>query len=391
MKKMIQQCSQWILAFYRKKGPQNFIYFESFHGKHYSDNPRAIYEELNKEYPDLPCIWGVKKGFEQPFIEAGVPFVYRFSKDWFQALAQAKVWVINNRTKYWLKKSPFTLYIQTWHGTPLKKIGLDIPEVTMPNITTDDYRTSILQDTKDWDIVLSPSTYTSEKLSSAFSLKQEQILPSGYPKNDFLVALKEKKDWALQKVEAIKQTLHLPLDKKIVLYAPTWRDHCSDEKGNYQFKVPFSLEEWEKEFGEEYILLIRLHYLVTPTEDFHTFSSVRDVSSYEEMSELLAISDLLITDYSSCLFDYALLERPQIYYMYDQEEYEHSTRGMYFSPKKELPGVVVHDEKSLWEQLKKEGSIDLTRYQNFLACYANYEKGTAAKQVINVIINHIEK
>ena len=137
--------------------------------------------------------------------------------------------------------------------------------------------------------------------------------------------------------------------------------------------------------------MIRLHYLVTPTEDFHAFSSVRDVSSYEEMSELLAISDLLITDYSSCLFDYALLERPQIYYMYDQEEYEHSTRGMYFSPKKELPGVIVHDEKSLWEQLKKEGSMDLTRYQNFLACYANYEKGTAAKQVIDVIINHIEK
>ena len=138
VKGLVKQVFKGIGLFHSDK----IIYFESFHGNQYSDNPRAIYEWMKEHQPEYELVWGVNKGKEQPFHEASVPFVHRFSIQWFLKMPRAKAWIINTRTPLWLAKSSQTKYVQTWHGTPFKKIGRDIPQVNIPGYPKESYDTS---------------------------------------------------------------------------------------------------------------------------------------------------------------------------------------------------------------------------------------------------------
>ncbi|KAB2217459.1 CDP-glycerol glycerophosphotransferase family protein, partial [Staphylococcus epidermidis] len=156
IKKLIEHSIYTTFKLLSKLPNKNLIYFESFHGKQYSDNPKALYECLT-EHSDAQLIWGVKKGYEHIFQQHNVPYVTKFSMKWFLAMPRAKAWMINTRTPDWLYKSPRTTYLQTWHGTPLKKIGLDISNVKMLGTNTQNYQDGFKKESQRWDYLVSPN------------------------------------------------------------------------------------------------------------------------------------------------------------------------------------------------------------------------------------------
>lgn len=380
------KCNHALFAHYQKHPQKKLIYFESFHGKQYSDNPRAIYEYMQKHAPEFECVWGVKRGYEAPFKAYGVPYVYRFSLKWYKVVAQAEFWVTNIRTKTWIEKSPTTTYIQTWHGTPLKHIGLDIEEAQIGTQTTVEYHQSVKEETAMWDYVVSPSTYTSQIFQHAFHLREKQILQVGYPRNDMLVQDDETKR------QCIRQKLGISNDKKIILYAPTWRENQKDEKQQYRFSLPFDIDDFAMQLPEDTVCLLRMHYLVSEALDVGAYEQLIDVSNYEDMKDLLAIADLLITDYSSCFFDFSLRQKPMLFYMPDRSQYEEVLRGIYVDDLEAiLPGPIVEEAAQLYEGIQRwseQGDLpSAISYEAFHSLFCDSENGTAAQAVCEWIVH----
>ncbi|MDT2807395.1 CDP-glycerol glycerophosphotransferase family protein [Vagococcus lutrae] len=381
-KKIIYYLTYLISHLPKKK----IIYFESFHGKSFNDNPRAIYEQFANYKDGYQLIWGVKKGYESIFSDyPEVNYVPRFSWKWFWVIGRARVWVTNTRTPAHFFKGKNTTYLETWHGTPLKKLGLDIKEVTMPGTDTETYMRNFVRESTRWDFLIAPNHYSSKIFRQAFGFEGE-ILETGYPRNDVLVTQRHN----LEYMAEIKRKLGIASADKVILYAPTWRDNEFYSKGNYKFTFPFNLEKALNQLGENVVILVRMHYLVSDRFDFSEYHNrVIDASNYDEMSHLLLISDALITDYSSSFFDYAILKRPMIFYMYDLEEYEQDIRGMYLNIYKELPGPIVETEEDLMGALKDVVSSDFNvqsrdkeTYQCFNQKYTSLETGNASQKVI---------
>lgn len=314
VKDVIHQLNQRVNTRYMKRlfkmGHRQFdattIIFESFGGRQVSDSPLAIYELFKKLYPGFRYIWSVERE-AVPYCKAnGIPYVVRRTARWARTLEKAQYWISNARFPAWVRKPKYVTYIQTWHGTPLKKLGLDIENVAMPGTNTAAYHRNFVSEANRWDALVSPNDYSTQIFRSAFGFKN-QILKVGYPRNDELI------NSSPEDVTALKQQLGIPLDKKVVLYAPTYRDNQFAEKGKYTFELPFSLADFRERFGQDAVLILRMHYLISNALDVSDYSDfVYDLSSYPNISDLYLVSDLLITDYSSVFFDYAYLQRPDM-------------------------------------------------------------------------------
>lgn len=364
-----------------KKG--KLVIFESFHAKQYSDSPRAIYEYMKEKYPDFRLVWSVDKQATPLFESFGVPYIRRFSLRWFMEFPRAKYWVNNVRLPNWMPKPAKTVYIQTWHGTPLKKLGTDIEEIHMPGTDTASYKRNFILEASKWDYLVSPNAYSTEIFTRAFDYKGE-VIESGYPRNDVLTNPSDSQ------ILGIKRYLGIPADKKVMLYAPTWRDNEFYQKGKYKFEFQFNLENWKKEFGEEWVLLSRMHYLVAENFDFSAHAgTVYDVSSYPDIRELYLVSDLLITDYSSVFFDYAVLTRPIVFFMYDLENYRDQLRGFYIDIENDAPGPIVQTEGQLFaaiQELKDDDVGNNAKFKDFRNKFSSLEDGHAAQRVVEAFL-----
>ncbi len=176
-------------------------------------------------------------------------------------------------------------------------------------------------------------------------------------------------------------------NKKIILYAPTWRDNQYVAGLGYTYDMHLDLDRLQRELGEDYILLCRLHYLVANSIDFEKYEGfIYDVSKYDDINELYIISDLLITDYSSVFFDYANLKKPILFYMYDLEEYRDDIRGFYIDIN-ELPGEIITEEDRLIEAVKEveDGFVPDEKYMAFNSRYNYLDDGNAAKRTARKI------
>ncbi|ALH98330.1 TPA: CDP-glycerol glycerophosphotransferase family protein [Staphylococcus aureus] len=363
---------------------ENLVYFESFHGTQYSDNPKAIYEYL-KKHSNKKLIWGVKKGYESIFEENNVPYVRRFSIKWFLVMPRAGFWLINTRIPRWFYKSDKTIYLQTWHGTPLKKLGLDIENVQMPGTQTDLYRVNIVNESKRWDYLISPNDYATNIFERAFKVNRSKIIQTGYPRNDKLV--NKKND--IEYIKKIKKSLKIPENKKVIMYTPTWRDDKFLRKGTYELELQFDIEKLRENFSFEYVILLRMHYLVisrvNEKDDF-----IIDVSDYKDISDLYLISDVLITDYSSTMFDFAILKKPQIFYAFDLKDYSDRLRGFYMKYGDNLPGPIVSNEQGLIKEIEKIHTLkDRYAHQinNFYNEYCSLEDGQSTKRVVEILMD----
>ena len=364
--------------FNKKEINQKQIIFCSFRGDYYSDSPKYLYEYLYENYPDeFDYVWVLNdKNVKVP----GNPKkVKRFSLDFYKEVARSKYWVINGRQSVVLAKRKDQIIVSTWHGTPLKKLGLDIGNV----YTRDPFlKHSYIDVSKEWDYLISPNRYTTDILKSSFGYERE-IFESGYPRNDILYNADENK------VNEIKSKLNLPNDKKIILYAPTWRDDEFVDIGSVKFKLQLELDKLKEALSDEYIVLVRTHYFISNNLDLRDVEDFAfDVSRYDDIAELYLVADILITDYSSVFFDYANLKRPILYYTYDLEKYENVLRGFYLDIHEEVPGPLLKTTEEVIDSIKNIESLKeeyKDKYDAFYERFCSIEDGNASKRIVEKV------
>ncbi|GER68829.1 CDP-glycerol:poly(glycerophosphate) glycerophosphotransferase [Weizmannia acidilactici] len=359
---------------------KKLVMFESFLGKQYSDNPRAIYEYMKENLHGYKLYWSIDKRFIYNFENRNLVYIKRFSIKWLFAMARARYWVTNSRMPLWIPKPAHTIYLQTWHGTPLKKLAADMEEVHMPGTTTEKYKRNFLKEASNWDYLISPNAYSTEIFRRAFQFNKE-MLETGYPRNDFLFTNNNAEE-----IRAFKAKYGLPEDKKVILYAPTWRDNQFYGKGRYKFDLPLDLDKLREKLGDQYIIVVRMHYLVASSLDLTPYAGFTyDFSNHEDIRELYLIADLLITDYSSVFFDYANLRRPMIFFVYDIDDYRDNLRGFYFDFEKNAPGPLVKTTDEVIREIQK---LDVNGYQlpeTFEAFYKRFcylESGKSSQKVV---------
>ena len=339
----------------------------------------------DERFKDFTFVWAFKEPNKYSFDERTI-LVKSNSRRYYKYLSKSKYWIVNLLINTGVKKKKNQVYVQCWHGTPLKKLRYDIEKDNILNSVSEVRKRNDLDAIK-FDYFISPSKFCTEKFTSAFNLKnlnKENIfIEKGYPRNDYLFNYK-KSD-----VKKIKKELNIPLNKKVILYAPTFRDNQVNENG-YTYNVVLDFEKLKKEISDEYVVLFRAHYFIANKFNFDKYNGfVYNVSKYEDINELYIISDLLITDYSSVFFDFANLKRPELFYMYDYDDYKNNLRDFYISLK-ELPGPIVQSEEELIDEIKKIDSYNKKykiKYENFNKKYNYLDDGNSAKRVVEEIFN----
>lgn len=362
---------------------KKLVIFESFLGKQYSDSPRAIYEYMKKHHPEYDMYWSVDRRSIKQLEHNDIKYVSRLSVRWLLLMAKAKYWVTNSRLPLWIPKPKRTIYLQTWHGTPLKRLAADMEEVHMPGTNSKMYKENFLKEASKWDYLVSPNAYSTEIFKRAFGFK-EKMIESGYPRNDFLINNNNR-----TRVNDIKKACKLPVDKKIILYAPTWRDNQFHAIGKYKFDLQMDLKMLKAALGDNYVIALRMHYLVAENLDLEGYEDfVFDFSYHEDIRELYLIADILITDYSSVFFDYANLKRPMIFYVYDIEDYRDNLRGFYFDFEKKAPGPLVKRTDEIIEEVKKlekRNFVPFETTETFYKQFCYLEDGHASERVVKEV------
>ncbi len=372
---------------YRTKVNPKMIVFDSFMGRQYSDSPKAIYEYmLNKqEYEGYRFVWVAKKGEKRYFPKNNRTKIVEYNSNAYKKVyAEAKYWISNSRLPEYLSKKRGQVYIQTWHGTPFKKLGFDI-EVKGGNAmnTMKDIRHKYVSDSKRYDYLISSSDFCTKHFASIFHLEKraEIIKTLGSPRCDKIGKVGK------EEIEKNKNALNLPKNKKIVLYAPTWRDDQHKSGVGYTFENELDFEKIQKRFGDKIVILFRAHYFIANSFDFERYKDfVFDMSNYPDINDLYNISDALITDYSSVMFDFAALKRPMFFYMYDLKKYKNKLRDFYFSLS-ELPGPISTDMDELVKDIGEylAGKDDfrvLEKYEKFNKKFNKLSDGKATERVM---------
>ena len=365
------------------------VLFCSYHGKNCTCSPRAIYDYMVSApaYQDYRFLWAVKEP-EQFSTLAAVPRtgVIPFGGKAFEAaMAGAGYWVFNSTLPEHIAPKKGQTYLQCWHGTPLKRLGYDIQEEgNAMNSLAEIHRKYRLEGEKvDW--FLSPSPFASACFRSAWQMerwgKGDAILEAGYPRNDRLINATEEER------QALRAKLGIPEDKRAILYTPTFRDDQHVSGRGYDYRPAIDFGRLREQLGDGYVVLFRAHYLVASAFDFSAYPGfVLDVSGVEEINDLYLASDLMITDYSSTMFDYANLRRPILFYMYDLEQYRDHLRGFYFDLS-ELPGSILTQEEQLAPAiLETEQFVWTPEWEAFRRRFAPLDDGQAARRVTETVI-----
>ena len=363
------------------------VYFQTFSGRGYSDSPKAMYEYMLSapEYSDFRFVWSFKEPEKYSFLKNDRTDIVKFrTRADNKALRKAKYWISNYRMLDHQHPRRGQVYLQCWHGTPLKRLGYDLESSDNSMNSIEEIRSKYRTDAAKFSYLLSPSPFATEKFSTAWDLVRTgqtgKIIEEGYPRNDRLITAGPEERAEIRKSLGVD-------DKKVILYAPTWRDNQHTSGEGYTYKTEVDFDRLREELGEEYVILFRAHYLVANSFDFDRYEGfVRDVSSYSDINDLYIAADILITDYSSVFFDYANLRKPEIFYMYDLEEYAGELRGFYISLD-ELPGPIVRDEEALIREIRAcdEWQPD-EKYEEFCAKYNPNDDGHASERVLARII-----
>ncbi len=348
-----------------------FVY-NSFYGR-YSDSPRAVYERLLERGDGHSAVWLVAEGHEHGFPDDAVT-VPIGGGEGRAALEEADVVVSNTYLEVEWTKRPGTVYLQTWHGTPLKRIHYDAPDIGPRD------RLALLDvDVARWDHLLSPNRPSTERLRGAFRYGGH-VAETGYPRNDLLLAGDRDRRRA-----AVRAGLGLAEGTRAVLYVPTWRD---DEYYAADVALGLDVAGLVDALGEGWCLLPRIHYYMADRFALPASPAVRDVSYYPDIRDLYLAADVLVTDYSSAMFDFAVTGKPMIFYAYDLDHYRDSVRGFYFDFVPTAPGPVVETMPALLEALTDLDALReryRDRYERFREEFCHLEDGAATDRVIDLL------
>lgn len=350
------------------------ILFLSYYGNQYGCSPKYLSEYITQHHKDWKVVWA----FTQPnkYNIPNISKVRYLSFRYFYELCTSKVIVTNYRMTDLFRKRKSQVYIQTWHSSlRLKMIEKDA-EATLPS----HYVEMAKKDSENINWLLSGCEYSTSIFKRCFWYNG-QILPTGTPRNDLLF----NDDHSLK--QQIFKKLEISENTNIVLYAPTFRKGDSLEYYNIQYKQLIQSLEKYKEGG--WIVLVRLHpHLRNLSQSLlKGEANVLDATDYDDIQELLYIADMVISDYSSLIFDFAMTLRPCLLYVPDLVEYTSKDRALYFNIK-ELPFPISLNNKELFEQIE---NLNLEEYKKnvntFLASIGSYETGNACEKICNHLNN----
>ncbi|SDQ04142.1 CDP-glycerol glycerophosphotransferase family protein [Quadrisphaera sp. DSM 44207] len=353
------------------------LVYNSFAGR-YSDSPRAVYERLRELGDEHEHTWLADPAHLSGF-PADARTVVLDSAEGVAALESADAVVANTHTEVEWTKAPGALYLQTWHGTPLKRIHHDV----LPTSAPGDRLQRLDRDVARWDVLLSPNRVSTERLRRAFRF-DGRVVETGYPRNDLL--LSPERDAVRAKVRA---DLGIADHTTAVLYTPTWRDDDYYAQGRPDIRLALDVERFVERMGEDWVLLPRLHYMMTDRMQPLVGPGVRDVSWHPDVRELYLAADAMVTDYSSTMFDFAVTGKPLLFFAYDLATYRDSVRGLYFDPIPEAPGPVAQTLPQLLDALSDLDGVrreHAGRYAAFQERYCHLEDGRATDRVLDLLL-----
>lgn len=367
--------------FLKKPVEEKWVMFECFFGKSYGDNPKGIYEYMAKNLGnEYKLIWSMERvrGSKIPYAHKTVK---RGGLRYAYYLARCKYFVFNTKQIGWFRKRPDQIFLETWHGTPLKRLAFDMED----NFSAaPGYKQQIYGLTRKWDYLVSANSFSSEVFRSCF-MYNGKMLEYGYPRNDILH--RPDRD---ELAASIKKKLGIPLDKKTILYAPTWRDDEFYGAGQYKFTLKLELPKLKAAIGDEYVILLRTHYYIADKLDVTGMEGFAyNLSKYDDIADIYLISDICITDYSSVFFDYANLKRPMLFYTYDMDKYRDMLRGFYFDMESTVPGPLLYTTEEVIDAIKNIDTVAAgfaDRYDAFYERFCGWENGKASENIVKEVI-----
>jgi CDP-glycerol glycerophosphotransferase len=349
------------------------IVYVTFRG-HFSDSPRALHRAILGRGIEAEHTWLSSPRTEATF-PGDVATLTFGSPESIAALEGADLVISNDHVPLDWEKRPGTTYLQTWHGTMLKRIHRDVlwaPEGRLDYLEHDIAR---------WDLLLSPNPVTTPRLRKAFGYRGP-IHETGLPRNDLLSS--PGKDDVRARVRA---ELGIPDGTTAVLYTPTWRDDLVFEgTAERDFDFPIDIADFTARLGEDHVLLLRLHNMVTGR--LPDAGAVRDVSHWADIADLYLAADLMVTDYSSTMFDFAITGKPLLFFTYDLDDYRDRLRGFYFDLAEVAPGPLIATSKELLTAIADIDAVTAAhadRYASFRQTFCALEDGHATERVLDLI------
>lgn len=364
-----------VMRFFMRKD-RNLIVFSSFGGRKYDDSPKCIYEEMLRDhrFDNYLLVWA----FMNPDAH-DIPRGCKVKTDtlaYYKTLLKARVWITNSTMERGLSfKGNGIFYYNSWHGTPIKLMGGDISE--------DNQSFGTKEKKCPYDVFCAQSEYDADIFKRCFHVPNGAMKIIGLPRNDELI-----NNAGDDRTNIIKMQLGIPNDKRVILYAPTFREYSKDENLNCVIAPPIHLKLWKERLGQEYVLLFRAHYEVVKVMNVASDEFVKDVSAYPSLNDLMIVSDILISDYSSIFFDYSVMAKPMLCFAYDYEEYQ-SKRGLYFDIREELDCQDIDTEDKVINEIammnvERRKSITCSFRSKYVKSY-----GSATKQSLDLIYEGI--
>lgn len=356
------------------------VVFESHMGTCYGDSPRAVHQEIVDRGLRIRGIWSYAASADG--FPASARLVRRWSWRYLWALGRAEFWIDNQGFPHALAKPRHTTYLQTWHGSAYKRMGFDEARLKTQNAPQ---RARLRRAVDRFDHFLVRSEHDVNTLARAYGIPDERLLRCGYPRNDRLVAARAREEASGRFPRPSAATdLGIPDHRTVVLYAPTFRGL---PKNNKAVRLPLDVAEFAARFGDTHVLLVRAHYMEAASLPVCPPGTVIDVSAHHDVSELLCLADVLVTDYSSIMFDFALLDRPLVHFAPDLDAYA-AERGSYFALRDDAGGPVVETQAELLRvlgTLKQADGAWAEARREFAGRFGAYDKGRAAADVVDAL------
>jgi CDP-glycerol glycerophosphotransferase len=347
------------------------VVFESNLGADYGDSPGAIHRVLRERGLDVPTAWVSTTDAPPP---PGSARLERLGWRYLWAMGRASVWVSNQNMPAWMRRPDLTFYLQTWHGTPLKRMLHDLETVVGRD---PGYVSRVDRMIGEWSLLLAQSPWAAERLRSAFHYDGD-VLEVGYPRNDALAD-----GTTADRAERLRKRLGLAASKKVLLYAPTFRDDQRVGR-RFTFEIPMDLGALAAAIGDEYEVVVRLHPIIRGKVRLPW--GVHEAGPGFEMEDLLAAADVLVTDYSSVMFDYAVLERPMIFFVPDLEKYRDTLRGFYLDFEAIAPGPLARTTAELVAALGEDSTEHIEAVRRFRERFCPDDDGRAGARVLDELL-----
>lgn len=358
----------------------NTALFMCFGGKRATDSPRRIFEELQHMDPAPTVRWAVVDG--SVTVPDGAIKTVIGSAEWFDALATSELLVNNNNFPFYFRKRTGQTYIQTWHGTPLKRLGNDVARTNFSL----SYWNLMWREAGYWDTLLAQNDYAARTLATCFGF-DGRVVARGYPRNDSLGS--PEADLIRERT---RQHLGIPHGKKVLLYTPTWRDDVRTNN-DYQLVTYLDFAHVQERLGDDYVILLRGHHNVSGQRQTAGNSFIIDATEYPEVNDLYLAADILINDYSSVMFDFCVTKKPIIYLTPDIERYRDSTRGFYFDLESLAPGPLLTTTEEVIDAVLNVESVQARfnkRYDNFVDMFAPNCDGQATQRTVQEFSEFLE-